>query len=57
MRALPPISTRRLRQGLQNTGTTFITRDTTTFATGSKDTLSIAGWQCNFDNNVNSKIE
>jgi hypothetical protein len=40
-----------------NTGTTFITSDTTTFATGSKDTLPISGWQCNFDNNVNSKID
>ena len=35
----------------------FLTNDTTTFATGSKDTLPIAGWQCNFDNNVNSKID
>jgi hypothetical protein len=40
-----------------NNGTTFITSDTTTFATGSKDTLPIADWQCNFDNNVNSKID
>jgi len=40
-----------------NTGTTFLTSDTTTFATGSKDTLPISGWQCNFDNNVNSKID
>jgi hypothetical protein len=40
-----------------NNGATFITSDTTTFATGSKDTLPIAGWQCNFDNNVNSKID
>ena len=39
------------------TGGTFITSDTTTFATGSKDTLPISGWQCNFDNNVNSKID
>jgi len=38
-------------------GTTFVTSDTTTFATGSKDTLPISGWQCNFDNNVNSKID
>ena len=35
----------------------FVTNDTTTFATGSKDTLPISGWQCNFDNNVNSKID
>jgi hypothetical protein len=41
-----------------NTGTTFSTADTTTYATGSKDTLPISpGWQCNFDNNVNSKID
>ena len=40
-----------------NTGTTFLTDDTTTFATGSKDELAIADWQCNFDNNVNSKID
>jgi hypothetical protein len=38
-------------------GDTFVTSDTTTFATGSKDTLPISGWQCNFDNNVNSKID
>ncbi len=41
----------------QNSGSTFITSDTSTFATGSKDTLPISGWQCNFDNNVNSKID
>lgn len=41
-----------------NSGSTFVTSDTTTFATGSKDTLAITpGWQCNFDNNVNSKID
>lgn len=41
-----------------NTGATFVTSDTSTFATGSKDTLPITpGWQCNFDNNVNSKID
>jgi hypothetical protein len=40
-----------------NTGSTFLTNDTSTFATGSKDTLPISGWQCNFDNNVNSKID
>ena len=40
-----------------NTGTTFLTDDTSTFATGSKDELAIADWQCNFDNNVNSKID
>ena len=37
--------------------TTFSTSDPSTFATGSKDTLPISGWQCNFDNNVNSKID
>lgn len=40
-----------------NTGNTFITSDDTTFATGSKDTLPISGWQCNRDNNVNGKID
>jgi hypothetical protein len=36
----------------------FCTLDTTTFATGSKDTLNMnPGWQCNKDNNVNSKID
>ena len=40
-----------------NTGTTFLTFDTTTFATGSKDTLDISGWQCNRDANVNSKVD
>jgi hypothetical protein len=41
-----------------NTGTTFSTNDTSTFATGSKDTLPITpGWQCNRDSNVNSKID
>jgi hypothetical protein len=40
------------------TSTTFCTADPTTFATGSKDTLNITpGWQCNKDNNVNSKID
>ena len=46
-----------LVKDFQNTGSTFITSDPTTFATGSKDTLPISGWQCNFDNNVNSKID
>jgi len=35
----------------------FCTADTTTYATGSKDTLAVSGWQCNKDNNVNSKID
>jgi hypothetical protein len=36
----------------------FCTADATTYATGSKDTLDITpGWQCNRDNNVNSKID
>jgi hypothetical protein len=39
------------------TSTTFCTADPTTYATGSKDTLDIPGWQCNKDNNVNSKID
>jgi hypothetical protein len=44
---------------LTSDGTTFCTGDSSTFATGSKDELDIAngGWQCNRDNNVNSKID
>lgn len=45
--------------GLDSTSTNFCTGDDTTYATGSKDTLGIGngGWQCNHDNNVNSKID
>jgi len=40
------------------TSKTFCTGDSTTYATGSKDTLNITpGWQCKHDNNVNSKID
>ena len=46
-----------LVQDFNFSGTTFQTFDNTTFATGSKDTLPISGWQCNRDNNVNSKID
>jgi hypothetical protein len=42
---------------LNSLSTTFCTGDDTTFATGSKDTLDISGWECNHDNNVNSKID
>jgi hypothetical protein len=43
---------------LSSTALTFCTYDSTTFATGSKDTLEInTGWACNADNNVNSKID
>src|SRR5689334_10491560 len=46
------------RDFLTNTNGSFNTNDGTTFATGSKDTLAIStGWQCNFDSNVNSKID
>jgi hypothetical protein len=46
------------KNDFNNSGTTFLTNDQTTFATGSKDTLPITpGWQCNFDANVNSKID
>lgn len=45
------------RKDFNNIGSTFQTNDPTTFATGSKDTLPIADWQCNLDNNVNSKID
>jgi hypothetical protein len=45
--------------GLDSRSTNFCTGDDTTYATGSKDTLGIGngGWQCNHDNNVNSKID
>jgi hypothetical protein len=44
---------------LTASGGPFCTADDSTFATGSKDTLDITngGWQCNHDNNVNSKID
>jgi hypothetical protein len=44
---------------LNSLSTTYCTSDTSTYATGSKDTLGVAngGWQCNKDNNVNSKID
>jgi hypothetical protein len=43
---------------LTNADGSFNTTDSTTYATGSKDTLSITpGWQCNHDSNVNSKID
>ncbi|MGK2851844.1 MAG: hypothetical protein ACSLFN_13150 [Candidatus Limnocylindrales bacterium] len=42
---------------LTSSGLIFCTNDSTTFATGSKDILAISGWQCNRDNNVNSKID
>jgi hypothetical protein len=43
---------------LTSSATTFCTYDTTTYATGSKDTLEInTGWACNADMNVNSKID
>ena len=46
----------RFDKDFSNTGTTFVTSDGSTFATGSKDTLPITpGWQCNVDNNVLSK--
>jgi hypothetical protein len=46
------------RDFVTNTDGSFNTSDQTTFSTGSKDTLNpTPGWQCNFDNNVNSKID
>lgn len=42
---------------LDGTGNFFCTADPTTYATGSKDILDIPDWQCNKDNNVNSKID
>src|SRR5439155_9225181 len=42
----------------RNADGSYSTADHTTFATGSKDTLSITpGWQCSFANNVNDKID
>jgi hypothetical protein len=47
-----------LTKDFNNTGTTFLTNDTSTYTTGSKDTLPIStGWQCTYSNNVNSKID
>ncbi|MGN6431029.1 MAG: hypothetical protein ACTHNB_09920 [Gaiellaceae bacterium] len=45
--------------GLISTSNHLCTADDTTYATGSKDTLGVGngGWQCNHDNNVNSKID
>src|SRR5713226_3799954 len=44
------------RDFVTNPDGSFATSDTTTFATGSKDTLNpTPGWQCAFANNVNSK--
>jgi hypothetical protein len=46
------------KQDFSAPGGSFSTADSTTFTTGSKDTLDITpGWQCNRDNNVNSKID
>ena len=36
---------------------TYSTVDHTTYATGSKDTLPVSGWQCNTDNNVGDKVD
>ena len=40
-----------------NANGSFNTSDNSTYATGSKDTLPISGWQCNQDNNVSSKVD
>ena len=46
------------RDFVTNPNGSFNTADSSTFATGSKDTLPITpGWQCNQDNNVNSKTD
>ncbi len=51
-------SAAKFQKDFLNNGTTFLTSDDTTFATGSKDTLPISsGWECNHDANVNSKID
>jgi hypothetical protein len=46
------------KKDFTRTNGVFDTADTSTYATGSKDTLPIStGWQCNIDHNVNSKID
>jgi hypothetical protein len=44
---------------LNSTSTTRCNNDTTTYSTGSKDTLGIAdgGWQCGNSQNVNNKVD
>lgn len=49
--------TRDFKTTTKNGQVVFDTSDDSTYATGSKDTLPIAGWQCNRDNNVNNKID
>jgi hypothetical protein len=58
-KALPTgFTTSGFNKDFSNSGTTFITSDTTTYTTGSKDTLPISpGWECGFAANVNSKID
>src|SRR5262245_58143588 len=51
------VASRFVKDFNQNANGSFNAGDDTTFATGSKDTLPISGWQCNHDNNVNSKID
>ena len=54
----PGFNASTFNKDFNNTGNTFSTSDSSSFATGSKDTLAITpGWQCNRDNNVNSKID
>ena len=45
------------RDFVTNANGSFNTSDSTTFTTGSKDTLPISGWQCTASANVNSKID
>lgn len=49
----------RTNPGCSLTGTgSYCTADSSTFTTGSKDTLDITpGWQCTYSNNVNSKTD
>jgi hypothetical protein len=43
---------------IRNASGAYVNSDSTTYATGSKDTLSISpGWQCNQDNNVSDKVD
>jgi len=56
--SLPPgFEDAAFRKDFNHSGDTFLTFDNSTYATGSKDTLPISGWQCNRDNNVNGKID
>ena len=50
-------ATRSFVRDFNTTATTFITNDTTRSRPAARTRCRSAGWQCNFDNNVNSKID